>query len=78
MTDPETGRASDLLRGKDVYEIAELKREGLSVKAIGELLGYDRKTVRKYLLEPEAAPSYGPRERNQASWTRSETTFRNA
>lgn len=64
MTDPETGRASDLLRGKDVYEIAELKREGLSVKAIGELLGYDRKTVRKYLLEPEAAPSYGPRERN--------------
>jgi len=49
-----------------VYEITELKREGLSIKAIGELLGYDRKTVRKYLLSPESVPSYGPRERSRS------------
>jgi transposase len=47
-----------------VYEITELKREGLSIRAIGELLGYDRKTVRKYLLAPESVPNYGPRERS--------------
>jgi transposase len=47
-----------------VYEITELKREGLSIKAIGDLLGYDRKTVRKYLVAPEALPTYGPRERS--------------
>ncbi len=33
----------------------------LSVSAISELTGYDRKTVRKYLLEPEGVPSYGAR-----------------
>jgi len=38
-----------------------MKREGLSTRAISELTGYDRKTVRKYLLKPEAVPSYGPR-----------------
>ena len=45
-----------------MYEITELKREDLSIKAIGELLGWDRKTVRKYLIAPESVPSYGPRE----------------
>lgn len=50
-----------LLRGKDVQEIEELKREGLSVKAISKLTGYDRKTVRKYLRDPQMSPVYGPR-----------------
>ena len=49
-----------MLRGKDLQEFMEMKREGLSVQAISRLTGYDRKTVRKYLLEPEA-PEYGPR-----------------
>src|SRR5947209_8865169 len=39
----------------------EMKREGLSTQAISKLTGYDRKTVRKYLLKPEAVPRYGPR-----------------
>ena len=52
-----------MLRGKDLHEFMEMKREGLSTKAISQLTGYDRKTVRKYLLEPEAAPCYGPRGR---------------
>lgn len=49
-----------MLRGKDVEEIEELRRQGLSVKRISSLLGMDRKTVRKYLLEPKT-PRYGPR-----------------
>jgi transposase len=35
-----------------VQEITELKREGLRISAISELSGYDRKTIRKYLLAP--------------------------
>jgi transposase len=38
-----------------------LKREGLSAQAISKLTGYDRETVRKYLLKPETVPRYGPR-----------------
>ena len=34
-----------MLRGKDVEEINELKREGLSLQAISELTGIDRKTI---------------------------------
>jgi len=37
-----------------------MKPMGLGVSAIGELTGYDRKTVRKYWL-PEGVPDYGPR-----------------
>jgi transposase len=50
-----------VLRGKDVHELEQMKQMGLSVSAISELTGYDRKTVRKYLLEPEGVPSYGAR-----------------
>ncbi len=50
-----------MLRGNDVHEIEELKRQGLSIRAISRLTGYDRKTIRKYLVQPEAAPVYGPR-----------------
>ena len=42
-------------------EIEQLRREGLSIKAISGLTGYDRKTVRRYLAVPEAVPVYGPR-----------------
>jgi transposase len=44
-----------------VEEINQLKRDGLSILAISNLTGYDRKTIRKYLLEPTAKPEYGPR-----------------
>ena len=50
-----------MLRGKDVNDIAEMKRQGLSVRAISAMTGFDRKTVRNYILAPEAAPVYGPR-----------------
>ena len=42
-------------------EFAELKREGLSIQAISSLTGFDRKTVRKYVLDPDVIPAYKPR-----------------
>ena len=39
-----------------MHEIEELKRQGLSIRAISRLTGFDRKTIRKYLDQPEAAP----------------------
>src|SRR4029450_2738275 len=53
---------ADLLRGKDVHDIERLRREGLSIKAISKLTGFDRKTIRKYVIKPEAAPMCGARE----------------
>ena len=44
-----------------MQEIEELRRQGLSIQAIGRLLGFDRKTIRKYLRSPEGTPVYGPR-----------------
>jgi transposase len=44
-----------------VDEIKELKREGLSIRAISRLTGYDRKTISRYLLAPTSRPVYGPR-----------------
>jgi len=49
-----------VLRGNEVKDLEELKRQGLSIRAISRLTGLDRKTVRKYLITPEV-PVYGPR-----------------
>lgn len=49
-----------MLRGNDVKDLEELKRQGLSIRAISRLTGLDRKTIRKYLLTPEV-PVYGRR-----------------
>jgi transposase len=50
-----------VLRGRDVQDFEELKRQGLSIRAISRLTGYCRKTVRKYLIQPDTVPVYGPR-----------------
>jgi transposase len=44
-----------------VNQFAELKQEGLSIQAISSATGFDRKTVRKYLSEPDEIPAYGSR-----------------
>jgi transposase len=44
-----------------VEEVNELKRQGLSIRAISRLTGYDRRTITKYLLKPAVRPVYGPR-----------------
>ena len=55
-----------MLRGRDVQELSELQRQGMSIQGISKLTGWDRKTIRKYLLQPNALPEYRPR-RKQAS-----------
>lgn len=50
-----------MLRGRDVEEVVELKRQGLSIRAISRLTGYDRTTISKYLSTPAHRPVYGPR-----------------
>lgn len=50
-----------MLRGRDVDEVVELKQQGLSIRAISRLTGYDRKTISRYLSGPEKRPVYGPR-----------------
>jgi transposase len=38
-----------LLRERDVQELKELQRQGMSIQAISKLTGWDRKTIRKYM-----------------------------
>jgi hypothetical protein len=49
-----------------VQEIEQLKREGLSIKAISKLTGWDRKTLRKYLIKPHRLTAR--ESRGQANW----------
>lgn len=46
---------------KELMMILELHRQGLSVSAIAERTGHDRKTVRKYIRQGLVAPEYKPR-----------------
>ena len=50
-----------MLRGRDVQELRELQRQGMSIQAISELTGWDRKTIRKYMQAAGVVPEYGPR-----------------
>jgi len=50
-----------VLRGTDVDEIVELRRQGVSIRAISRLTGYHRTTITRYLEAPAARPVYGPR-----------------
>lgn len=45
----------------EAMRILELHREGLTISAIAERTGKDRKTVRKYIRRGLAVPSYKPR-----------------
>jgi transposase len=49
-----------LLRGAEVRDLVELRKQGLSITEIGRLKGYSPNTVRKYLRDPRV-PVYGPR-----------------
>lgn len=50
-----------MLRGKEVNDIYEFKRQGLSISQISTLTGYSRPTIRKYLAH-NTTPRYGPRQ----------------
>jgi len=49
-----------------VHDIHQFKRQGLSISEISALTGFDRKTIRKYLAQPDAAPRYAPRPKQQS------------
>ena len=44
-------------------QIEELRQQGLSLCGIAEVTGFDRKTIRKYLANPDRQPKYGPRQK---------------
>ena len=48
-----------MLRGRDVQELRELQRQGMSIQAISELTGWDRYTIRKYMQAAGVVPEYG-------------------
>ncbi len=54
-----------MLGGGEVIEIVALKRQGVSISEISSLTGHDRKTVKKYLDQPEI-PVYGPRAKRES------------
>ena len=45
----------------EVFMIHQLRRDGLTIRAIAQRTGLDRKTVRKYLALGLDVPAYGPR-----------------
>ena len=45
----------------ELFMIHDLHRQGLSIQAITDRTGLDRKTVRKYLRRGLEPPVYGPR-----------------
>ncbi len=51
-----------MLRGRDVDEVRQLYRQGVSITEIRRMTGLSRDTIRKCLSEkPEGSPQYGPR-----------------
>jgi transposase len=49
-----------VIKLKELIVILDLYKEGLTVSAIAERTGLDRKTVRKYIERGVEAPQYGP------------------
>jgi transposase len=45
-----------MLSWEELVEIRNLFERGWSIKAIAEHVGKDRKTVRRYLTDPDAKP----------------------
>ena len=66
-----------MLRGRDVHDMDELKRQGLSIRAISRLTGHCRKTITKYLRGPRAFPSTGGDPQSTVSWRHSGSIWRN-
>ena len=66
-TSPARGDG-ELLADGEVREIVEFERQGLTVSAISELVGYDWKTIRKYLREPDGVPEEILYDRMKTVW----------
>jgi transposase len=51
-----------VIKLRELIVILDLHKEGLTISAIAERTGLDRKTVRKYIERGLEAPVYGPRQ----------------
>ncbi len=51
-----------MIKLRELIVILDLHKDGLSVSAIAERTGLDRKTVRKYIARGVEPPQYGPRQ----------------
>jgi transposase len=51
-----------VIKLRELIVILDLHKEGLSVSAIAERTGLDRKTIRKYIARGVEPPQYGPRQ----------------
>jgi transposase len=51
-----------VIKLRELIVILDLHKEGLSVSAIAERTGLDRKTIRKYIARGAEPPQYGPRQ----------------
>jgi transposase len=71
MQSPSAGGGGTVIKLGEVVMIVDLHRQGLSVSAIAEHLGIDRKTVRKYIARGLEPPVYGPRQPRPGASTRS-------
>ena len=56
-----TARRAGVITLRELIVILDLHKEGLSVSAIAERTGLDRKTIRKYIARGVEPPQYGPR-----------------
>jgi Homeodomain-like domain len=62
MLSPSAGGDGTVIKLGEVVMTLDLRRQGLSVSAIADHLGIDRKTVRKYIARGLKLPAYGPRQ----------------
>ena len=51
-----------MIKLRELIVILDLHKQGLTISAIAERTGLDRKTVRKYIERGLEAPVYGPRQ----------------
>jgi transposase len=58
---PVAGGSGTVISLGELMMILELHRQGLKVSAIARQLGFDRKTVAKYIARGLEPPAYGPR-----------------
>jgi len=56
-----TARGTGVIKLRELIVILDLHKQGLSVSAIAERTGLDRKTIRKYIARGVEPPQYGPR-----------------
>jgi len=55
-----------MLTQENVVEVHVLHRQGMSIRRIAKELGISRNTVRVYLRDKAATPTYGPREQRRS------------